>query len=181
MKRFWCLAVLLLSLPAATLSAASKEERLITPPLLDFIVVHSEVGPRKSVTMAVPDGETIDDWTRMVRTQRFRKLADRMSPVEYVNRMHEILPKNCEGALASPVESLRIAGRDAARFKVICPVPIMGKAESFVLLAIAGKQDMYVEQIAFMGKATSEDFLWARKFLEGVFLCTPGSDASVCQ
>lgn len=181
MTRFWRLAALLLILSPAAAQARSKGERLITPALLDFTVVHAETGPYKAVQLVIPEGQSLANWTRMVRTQRFARLARRTTPDAYAERMRTMLPDNCPDALVSPVESMRLAGHDAARFKVICNKPIAGVAESFVLQAIAGKRDMYVEQVAFRGKAGAEDFLWARKFLDGVFLCAPGSKSRLCQ
>ncbi|MBV1918105.1 MAG: hypothetical protein KUG65_08610 [Sphingomonadaceae bacterium] len=181
MNRIWRLIPLLLVLPAAALSAAPKGERMVSPPLPGFVVGHSENRRFKSTRVEIPVGETAGNWTRMVTTQWFGKLSKRLDPVEYADKMLEDLPKTCPDASASPVESMKLAGRKAARFKVVCPMTTSGYPESFVLLAIAGKRGMYVKQIAFKGKATSADFLWARKFLRGVELCRNGSTAPACQ
>lgn len=182
MNRIWRFAALLLILPASALSASSPDERLVSPELPGFTVIHSESSAIKSVEVQVPEGESAQHWTRMVTTQWFKKLANRLTPSEYADKIVATLPRTCPDATVSPIETHKIGGRKSARLKVVCPDVSSGQAESFMMLAIAGKKkDMFVKQVAFPGKASAADFLWARKFLEGVALCREGSDYTVCQ
>lgn len=181
MIRIQCLAALILSLSATSALAAPKDEMLAAPDLPGFVVAHSQSGSVKSFTVEVPDGETRGNWSRSVTTQWFRGLADDMTPTEYVEKIVERLPKSCPGAVASPVQTSTQAGYNSAQFKVICPRSANGISESFVLLAIAGKDDMFVKQVAFARKASAEDFLWARKYLSGVTLCRTRAKSGACR
>lgn len=199
MKNKWCLAVLLAALPLTPAVAGAgdwlpwnwdlfgsddgkgkPEEAMASPDLPGFVVVHEQSSLNQSIREEVPKGQTAQQWSKMVTTQWFRKLAERLTPLEYAEKMLVSLPKSCPGATASPVQSLKVSGFKAVRFKVVCPGTASGLAESFFLLAVAGEKDMYVKQVAFRGEATSADFLWARKFLSGVVMCKPGSDHMAC-
>lgn len=164
---------------AACSVPAQARETLVAPDLPGFVVGHAKANANQSIREEVPQGETVHRWTRMVTTQWFRKLAERLTPAEYANKMLQSLPRSCPGATASSVQS--VTGQEAVRFRVVCPSTATGQAESFELLAIAGKQDMYVKQVAFRGEASAADFLWARKFLDGVYLCREKSRNPACR
>lgn len=180
MKRFAQLALALLVLPVGPLAASAKEERLVSPALPGFVVGHSQAGANGMIREEIPRGESVHNWKRMVTTQRFTGLAARVSPVRYAENIVAGLAQACPGASASPIQPLTVSGRKAISLKVVCPRTANGKPESFFMLAIAGKRDMHVKQVAFRGEASSPDFLWARKFLDGVILCEPGSKAAAC-
>jgi hypothetical protein len=178
MKLVSTLAALLLALPALAAPAAHANEVLVAPDLPGFVVGHSAVNARQSIKEEVPQGETVQNWTRMVTTQRFAGLARSVSPARYAKSILDGLPVACPRATASSVQA--IEGQNGVRFKVVCPRTAHGKAESFFLLAIAGRDDMHVKQVAFRGEASSDDFLWARKYLAGVFLCRKKAENPVC-
>ncbi len=142
--------------------------------------MHEQTGRNQSIREEVPKGQTAQRWSKMVTTQWFRKLAERLTPEEYAATMLAALPKSCPGATASPVQSLKLQGYKAVRFRVVCPSTANGMAESFFLLAVAGEEDMYVKQVAFRGEGSAADFLWARKFLDAVVMCKPGSKHYAC-
>jgi hypothetical protein len=202
MRNKWCLAVLLAAAPLSPAVAGvndwlpwnwgmwdgvddngepgAPKERMHAPDLPGYVVVHEQANRNQSIREEVPKGQTAQQWSKMVTTQWFRKLKERLSPQEYAGKMLASLPKSCPGATASPVQSLKVSGFKAVRFRVVCPNTANGMAESFFLLAVAGDEDMYVKQVAFRGEASSADFLWARKFLAGVVMCKPGSDHMAC-
>ncbi|MCB2049695.1 MAG: hypothetical protein KDE32_15950 [Novosphingobium sp.] len=199
MKKNWYLAIVLAALPLAPAVASPSDwlpwnwggkdsgehsegpkESIHAPDLPGFYVAHEQANNNQSIREEIPKNETVERWSKMVTTQWFRKLTERLTPVEYLGKMKASLPKSCPGATSSQIQSLKVSGYDAARFKVVCPNTANGMAESFFLLAVAGKQDMYVKQVAFRGEASSADFLWARKFLAGVVMCTPESTHYAC-
>jgi hypothetical protein len=199
MKRNVCLAILLAALPVTPAVAGlsdwlpwnwgdsgsadesgPRKETMQSPDLPGFVVAHEMANNNQSIREEVPKGQTAQNWSKMVTTQWFRKLTERLTPVEFANKMVATLPQSCPGATASPVQSLKVSGFKAARFKVVCPNTANGMPESFFLLAIAGDKDMYVKQVAFRGEASAADFLWARKFLSAVVMCKPGSRHYAC-
>ena len=195
MKRFWSMAIALAALPLSPAVAkpsdwlpwnwgdggeAGQAETMSAPELPGFVVGYEIAGADQSIREEVPKGETVEKWTRMVTMQRFRNLAQRVSPAQYTGQILKDLPKAYPKATASSVQLLKVSGFDAARIKVVCPKTANGQAESFFLLAVAGNRDMHVKQVAFRGEAKSEDFLWARKFLSAVVMCKPGSKHRAC-
>ncbi len=199
MNKNWCLALLLAAVPLTPAAgktsdllpwnwfdgdqrydATGRKVMMAAPDLPGFVVVHEKANLNQSIREEVPKGQTARRWSKMVTTQWFRKLPERMTPAEYAGTMIKSLPTSCPGATASPLQSLKVSGFDAVRFKVVCPNTANGMAESFFMLAVAGGGDMYVKQVAFRGEATAEDFLWARKFLAAVVMCTPKSTHMAC-
>ena len=71
MKRFAPLALALLVLPAGPLAASANDERLVAPALPGFAVGHSQAGANGMIREETPKGETVQNWKRMVTTQRF--------------------------------------------------------------------------------------------------------------
>ena len=199
MTNKWCLALLLAAVPLTPAAAKPSDwlpwnwgdddaphgaqvskVTMAAPDLPGFAIVYENANNNQSIREEVPEGQTAQRWSKMVTTQWFRKLTERLTPLEYAGSMLANLPKSCPGATASPVQTLKVSGFDAVRFKVVCPNTATGQAESFFLLAVAGDDDMYVKQVAFRGEASAEDFLWARKFLAGVVMCKPGSTHMYC-
>jgi hypothetical protein len=178
MKRFAPLALVLLVLPAGPLAASANDERLVSPALPGFAVGHSQANANGMIREEIPKGETVHNWKRMVTTQRFTGLAAKVTPAKYAASILDGLSRACPKASVSPVQPLVVSGHRAINLRVICPGTANVKPESFFLLAIAGKKDMHVKQVAFRGEATAEDFLWARKFLDGVILCSPKNKAA---
>jgi hypothetical protein len=199
MKTKWCLSILLAAMPLTPAVAGvsdwlpwnwfddevpgvnvAPELSMHAPDLPGYRVAYEKANRNLLIREEVPKDQTVQRWSKMVTTQWFRKLGERLSPGEYAARMLADLPKACPGATASPVHTLKVAGYDAARIKVVCPSTANGMAESFFLLAVEGDNDMYVKQVAFRGEASAADFLWARKFLAGVMMCKRGSKHHLC-
>lgn len=175
--RFGLLAGAALALGAPAM-AQSAGERLAAPPLPGFVVGYSAGNAQQSIREEIPRGETVQRWTRMVTTQWFAGLAARATPAQYARTMLSKLPQQCPGARVSPVDSLTVSGRPAARFQVDCPI---GGGETFILLAVAGQRDMHVKQVAWRGPTTSAGLQWGRGFLAGTVLCNTGSREAACR
>jgi hypothetical protein len=174
-----------LSLVAAIGTAAAQpagQERLAAPALPGFAVGHTAANAQQSIREEIPRGETVEAWTRMVTTQRFVGTARAATPEVYARNTLAGIPRACPGARVSPVTSLRVSGRAAARFQVNCPRSAGGRPETFILLAIAGPSgDMHVKQIAWRGGTTPQGLAWGRGFLAGVTLCTAADRTAACR
>ncbi len=114
-------ATLFLALPGMALAAAAGAERIVAPALPGFVVGYTDANATNSIKEEVPNGETVEAWTRMVTTQRFGGLAAKITPVIYARNIIAGIPKACPGSAVAPVEALTVAGRPAARFQVDCP------------------------------------------------------------
>lgn len=171
-------AMLLLALPGTALAAS---ERLASPALPGFVVGYSASNQHLSIVEEVPEGETVRIWTRMVTTQSFAGLAARKTPADYARNIAANVPNACPGATVSPMTAQTITGRAAIRFQVDCPRNPTGQVETFILLAVAGKTDMHVKQVAFRGRRTAADLAWARTFLAGTVLCGVADKTPACR
>lgn len=160
---------------------APAAERLASPPLPQFVVGYSAGNTVQSIREEVPRGETVKDWSRMVTTQRFMGLAARATPAQYANNMLAGLPQKCPGAAISPVANLSVSGRPAIRFEVDCPAAPGRDREMFILLAVAGRADMHVKQVAFRGSLTPDSLAWGRNFVSSTVLCQPGVRQAGCR
>lgn len=181
MTRKLGLASLLLTLPIVVHAAGTQAERLVSPALPSFVSGYEAGNSAQTIREEVPRGQTVENWTKMVTTQKFTGLAARATPVQYAQNILGGLFRACPGAKASPIKSLTVAGRPAVRFEVSCPSGTGGQKESFILLAIAGKADMHVKQVAFRGALTAPDLAWGRKYFDAVVLCLPGSEVTACK
>lgn len=161
--------------PILMAAAPAAQERLTAPPAPGFVVAYSAANDAQSIREEVPTGETVDAWSRMITTQRFTGLAQRTTPAQYLAIVAQALPKSCPGGTTSPVESVAVSGRSAARMRADCPrLAQTGKPETFFMLAIAGSRDMHVKQIAFRRVPSAADERYAASFLAGVKLCGAG-------
>jgi hypothetical protein len=163
----------------AQVTAAS--ERLVSPALSGFVVGYQAANTAQAIREEVLRGETVERWSRMVTTQRFTGLATRSTPAAYARTITGSVPQACSGAAVSPIASLTVSGRPAARFQVNCPRNEGGQPESFILLAIAGESDMHVKQVAFRGSKSAADLDWARNYLDHTVLCLPRDPQVSCR
>ncbi len=172
--------LMLLALPA-TASAQPKPERLVAPAVPGFVTGHSASNASQSIREEVPRGESVQAWTRMVTTQRFGGLARDATPAQYARNVLAAVPRACPGARSSPLDSLKVSGRDAVRFQLDCPRSARGSPESFIMLAIAGPSDIHVRQVAWRGVPTPADLAWGRQVLDATVLCVPADRTPACR
>ncbi|MDR2857701.1 MAG: hypothetical protein LBV50_07620, partial [Novosphingobium sp.] len=123
-------AFAVLGMPASA-QAPAAGERLVSPALPGFVPGYRAASAAQSIREEVPRGETVERWSRMVTTQRFTGLAARSTPAAYARTITGSLPRACPGAAISPIASLTVSGRPAARFQVDCPRNEAGQPETF--------------------------------------------------
>jgi hypothetical protein len=167
------------SMPAAP--ATMPAERIASPVLAGFVLGYQAANAAQSIREEIPRGETVERWSRMVTTQRFTGLAARSSPAAYARTITGSVPQACPGAAISPIASIAVSGRAAARFQVDCPRNQYGQVETFILIAIAGQSDMHVKQVAFRGAKSPADLAWARTYLDRTVLCRPRDPQVGCR
>ncbi len=179
--RWSALSLAIVPLGVAAAQPAGQE-RLAAPALPGFVVGHTAANGEQSIREEIPRGETVQAWSRMVTTQRFVGVARRANPETYVRNTLAGLPRACPGARISPVTTLTVSSRAAARVMVDCPRSAGGRPETFILLAVAGPSgDMHVKQVAWRGGTTPQGLAWGRGFLAGVTLCAAGDRTPACR
>jgi hypothetical protein len=165
-KRF----VILAAMAAVSLAgAASAEDRLVSPPLEDFVLGYQAANEAQSIREEVPKGETVENWTAMVTTQRFAIVEpdlDRFAPAFLGG-----LKSNCPAATNSAPTRFVHFGAQAVMFSATCPKsPATGKRETMTVLAMAKGDAVFVKQVAFR-EGYKGDTAWADGFLRATRLC----------
>lgn len=166
---------------AVLLAAPAHAERLSLTQLPGFVIGHNATNGEQSIVEQVPQGETVENWTRMVTTQRFAGLAQRTTPAALARTMVDGAAKACPGAKASPIATAPVSGRPAARFQLDCPRSRGGIPETFLFLGIAGQSNIYVKQVAFRGRFVAADLAWGRSILSAIALCADRDRQPACQ
>lgn len=167
---------------AAAMQSAPAPEWIGRAELPGFVEAHRVERPHGMIVEWAPEGETVQNWTRIVTVQRFGEAATRLRPHDVIGNMAESLPTSCPDGVSGAVERLRISGRPAARFRADCALnPGTGLPETLFALAIAGERDMHMFQIAFRRVPSAEDVSWAEQHLASAALCTARSREAVCR
>jgi len=177
-------ATALLAIPAALLLGESRAaaEHLASPDLPGFVVGHEATNAEQSIREEVPIGETVQDWTRMVTTQRFGGAAARLTPTAFLEVITRNLAAACPGARTSRVLTGTRSGHPGAQMRAHCPqLASTGKSEAFIMLVIAGDSDLHVKQVAFRRDLTDEDIEWGETILARVTYCGTGQVDAGCR
>lgn len=150
--------------------------------LLPGYVVGFKAGDReRSIREEVPQGETVQRWSRMITTQRFAGISTRIGAADFARLMIRGVIGSCPGASSSTPAELTVSGRPAAQLRVDCPlVPATGKPETFILLVVSGEQDLLARQVAFRSVPNEDDLQWADAVLSGSVVCKPGDMDPPC-
>lgn len=171
-----------LSLAASPVAAQQGAgERIASPALPGFVIGYNAANAQQSIIEEVPSGETVQAWTRMITTQRFVGLARRATVAQYAQNVMNAVPQSCPGARVSPPANLNVSGRPAISFQLDCPRSAGGRPESFIMLAIAGVNDIHVKQIAWRGGTTPAALAWGRQFLAATTLCAAADRTQACR
>jgi hypothetical protein len=174
---------------AAVAIAASSATSLAAPPewvgrpaASGFVVGFDKANAEQSIVERVPNGETVDEWTRMLTSQRFVGRGRDPGPHQLLANIQGLLAQQCPGGGTSPIVDMLVSGRPAAQMRSDCPLnPQTGKPETFFIVAVAGTKDLYSEQVAFRRVPTAADVAFAMKDLQGLRLCTAASKESACK
>jgi hypothetical protein len=162
-------------------AAPASAEDLASPVLPGFVVGHEAANAEQAIREEVPSGETVQAWTRMVTTQRFGGAAARLTPADFLANMAGNLQSACPGASASRVITATRGGRPSAQMRAFCPLfARTGQPEAFIILAIAGVEDLHVKQVAFRRVPTNDDIAWGEGVLAAVRYCPTGSSGDAC-
>ena len=170
-------------LAATAAQAAPPGEWIGQAALPDLVVAFQRVGGGSMIAERIPPGETVQQWTRMVTTQRFAGVIARGGNLEeWHDYMVGALAGSCQSSRSSDPTRLTIAGRPAIEFRGDCPRnPATGLPETYFIRAIAGSADLHVAQVAYRRVPSAADAEWALAHLASVTLCSADSSAAVCR
>lgn len=167
----------------ASAAFAQGTEWLAQAPLPDLVVAHRQEQAGSMIEERIPPGETVNDWTRMVTTQRFAGLVSRGVTLDsFVASFVTGLDRGCPGARSSEPRHFETGGRPAVSFRIDCPLnPATGKPETFLLLAIAGREDLHVVQVAYRHVPDADENQAAERHLASIRLCSASSPDPACR
>ena len=162
-------AVLAVLAPLVLAVSPASADQLVSPALPGFVVGFEAANDEQSIREEVPAGESVQEWTRMVTTQRFTGAAARLTPSDFLGVIARNLAAACPGARTSPIVTASLSGNPAARFRADCPLLAQtGKPETFFILVASDNDDLHVKQVAFRRDPTAADVQWADGVLTSV-------------
>lgn len=178
----WSIVALLALLPGPAV-AQGQGERLGHAPLDGFVSGYRAAAPGAAIEEFVPEGETVERWTRMVTVQRFEEVPQGVDPLAFARHIADDLhPASCAGSASNTVSATQVSGRAAARLRSDCSlVATTGQPETFFMIAVAGEPGLHVLQAAVRRQPTADDEAWASALIGGVVLCEAGSDSRSCR
>ena len=178
-KRFAIMAAMA-AFPAA--AQTSGGEHIGQAPLPGFVLAHRVEGGGSLIEERIPQGETVEAWTRMVTVQRFAGASQRLRASDLLANIQNGLRTSCPEATTTAISGETISGRRAARMRADCPLLAQtGLPETFVILVIEGSSDLHVAQVAFRRVPTAADLAWADRHLASVVLCDRASREAACR
>jgi hypothetical protein len=160
---------------------AASAEHFSDPGVTGFVVGYEAANAEQSIRELIPQGETVQDWSRMITDQRFAGLVRLTTPKQFAGVMTEGLEKSCPGGMAGPIAEFKRHGRPAATMRADCPRnPATGKPETFLMVLIAGEKDLHARQVAFRKLPDAAETKWAEDILARTRLCVAGQKAAGC-
>lgn len=162
-------------------AAAGPDERLSALLPDGFVIGYEAQDGTVSIREAVPTGETVNDWSRMITDLRFAGAAKLLPIDKFHKALTNGLAESCPGVKVGAAVRLTLDGHEAARLRVDCPrLPATGKPETFFSLTVAGDKDLLNRQIAFRHVPSDQDTAWADALLAGTHLCLADSASKGC-
>lgn len=165
--------------PAAS-PPALQDENVLTPLPEGFKVGFHARQPQMEITEQVPNGETVQDWSRMVTEQTFfgRGNAD---PDVFAGGLARSWAAACPGGSGARTERATENGYPASLWAFRCPLnPQTGKPETMWMKVIGGADALYSVQYAYRRALTDDLAGPALAYLKGVQVCDTRAPAHPC-
>ena len=162
------LAVLLASFGSAT---AIEGENLLAPMPDGFKVGYHAADDSETMAEYVPAAETVDDWSRMVTVQVFRKLKS-SDPDVFAGNLAKGWRSACAGGDGRKITAGVENGYPFSLWAFDCPLnPETGKPETMWLKATGGADSLYSVQYAYRSATSQERAAAAINYLKSVSVC----------
>jgi hypothetical protein len=162
-------------------AALASDGTLNATELPGFVIGYTAHNDDAEIHEFVPQGETVQVWTRMVTVMRFDGTAKLTTPTAFNQIMIGELARSCPGATVSAESAAPVEGRPAARFRADCPRnPATGQPEILFHLAIAGPTDLHIRQVSFRYLPGAKDVAWAEGILAQTRWCAADANPSDC-
>lgn len=146
------------------------QSRIVSPPVEGFFVAHEASNQSQSIREEIPEGETLETWTRMITIQRFANLPT--TPMEFAGQMQASVAGSCDEVSMGQPGALTHQGFPAASFSATCYRPAnRGGVETFFLMAVQASDALLVMQVAFKEDVSQENMRTAVDLLRRAVVC----------
>lgn len=174
-------AIIIAAALAAAPAAAMAGEHSVRPSVANFVVGYDRANAEQAIVEQIPKGESVENWTRMLTSQRFTGRGRDPGPRGLLTNIQASLPRACPGARTSAIAAATVSGRPAVRMRADCPLNSQtGKPETFFIVAFAGTNDLYSEQVAFRRVPSAADVEFANEVLGRLVWCRTGATDKAC-
>ena len=178
-KRGAVASALILAWPAICGPVVAQENgasRLVGPALEGYVIGYEQTSADLSIREEVPEGESVEAWSRMVTTQRFAK--SEQSALQFAETVKGMVQQSCaQTSMSAPGEIVH-QGYKAASFSATCySEPARGGVETFFMMAVRAPDALLVKQVAFKRDIERADMEFAVAVLRGARVCT-GEDCT---
>lgn len=167
MRRIACLALSVLALGAAH----AGDERFPIGVPEGFTIGHEQtLGPQRIIEM-VPEGENVQQWTRMITVLTVRDLPrERMRGI--ADGVAAGWVEACPGGRTTPIVDGEDNRYPTLRYSMHCPLlQATGKPENTWVKMVAGREALYVVQFAFRSEPTDAQVEEATSLFDVFQLC----------
>ncbi|MBJ7535876.1 hypothetical protein JDN40_17345 [Rhodomicrobium vannielii ATCC 17100] len=132
-----------------------EAEFLIAPvPSAEWSVQETETRPKFAEVDYLPNGQTSDDWNRLVTVQTWRDPGFRYDALATAMKEHVEATQPCKSTAMQKLADRKVSGYDAALYALSCPEnKTTGKGEYTLILQIQGRDAVYGVQRSWRGAA----------------------------
>ena len=164
----------LVALAVAGIATAAdvRDENLLVPIPHGFVLGdQGRSGPGSDIAEYIPDGETVNAWSRMLTVQVFHNLKG-FDPDRFAETIRDRGPASCPGEQGVLVKHGLEHGYAASLWLFTCPLnPQTGKPETFYDKLISGTDALYSVQYSFRSTLDPEVVPSTLAFLDKVGVC----------
>ena len=156
----------------AASAAGFQDETLLAPIPKGFVLGdQGQSGPGSDIAEYIPQGETVDAWSRMITVQVFHNLKA-FDPDRFAQTIRDRGPASRPGEQGVLVKHGREHGYVYALWLFSCPLnPQTGKPETFYDKLISGADALYSVQYSFRSTLPGEAVPATMAFLDEVGVC----------
>ena len=164
----------LVALAVAGIATAAdvRDENLLVPIPHGFVLGdQGRSGPGSDIAEYIPDGGTVNAWSRMLTVQVFHNLKG-FDPDRFAETIRDRGPASCPGEQGVLVKHGLEHGYAASLWLFTCPLnPQTGKPETFYDKLISGTDALYSVQYSFRSTLDPEVVPSTLAFLDKVGVC----------
>lgn len=175
-----CLIGMMILGLATPVAAQPSSESLAQAPLPGLVIGYRAAQDGDSIVEWIPQGETVQMWTRMVTVQRFAGIGQRLQ--FWADTFASNIAQACPGAVIGRPAYSQTQGRRQVELRADCPRnPQTGQPETFMLRAISGATDLHSVQVAYRHVPNAEETQWAQRQLASATLCAADDARPICR